>query len=77
VTLDAAMISQLPGSSRVVPFYEELVEPLEAAGRSDLAQCIRRKLVMWRRVGLKAQMARFDREYLNGRFTRIKHLVRL
>jgi hypothetical protein len=75
------MLEQLPlGGDKVFPFYRELIAPLEAIGRKDLARSIK-----WRRTcyqlaqyhparDWKGNIARFDQKFLNGRLRGIKRV---
>jgi len=61
-----------------VPFYKELVPPLNEIGRTDLTEVINYKLkeyskfVKWKEEeGIKGSIKKFDRKYFNGCLSRI------
>ena len=60
------------------PFWQELVGPLEEAGRADLARAVRRQISLWRgERGWRGPLRRFDRKHLNGvlRYLKRKHFA--
>jgi hypothetical protein len=60
----------------VESFYRELVEPLRAVGRDDLAQVLDRALTAYRgENGLSGRFRRFDRVHLNGSLRALKRAI--
>jgi hypothetical protein len=61
------------------PLYRELIAPLLAGGRSDLARAVERKLSDYRKSSKlekwKGAITRIDRDYAGGNLKRLKALV--
>ena len=61
------------------PFYRELIAPLLAGGRSDLARAVEAKLDEYRKSShldkWKGALKRIDRDYAGGSLKRLKALV--
>jgi hypothetical protein len=60
----------------VYPFYEELVQPLRAVGRDDLAQLLERALEVARNEsGWRGRLWKFDRVHLNGGLKALRRAI--
>ena len=61
------------------PFYEELIAPLLAGGRDDLARAVESKLADYRKAShldkWKEVLKRIDQDYAGGNLKKLKALV--
>jgi hypothetical protein len=70
-------------SARNLVFYRSVIGPLEARGRRDLADAVRRHIRAWERArawhddtGWKGRLRRLDRQWLGGTLQHVSRLVR-
>ncbi len=67
-----------------LPLYQELIEPLNQAGHTDLSEMVEKKIHEYHREQTKKQlkrmiydpMKRFDQKYLNANLARVKMVMK-
>jgi hypothetical protein len=60
---------------KTLPYYLELIEPLQEQGRYDLVRVINRKFEELRKERWKKRLKQFDSNHLNGRLLRFKQYL--
>ena len=71
------MVDEMKGIKKnLIPFYKELLLPLNQAGRSDLSKAVERKLSEYKKIQMKEkwkrQIKKFDEDFFCGAVTKIK-----
>ena len=75
VDLSEAAVGAAIFSESAYRSYQELIEPLRAIGRGDLARLAARKVARSRGRDWRVHLARIDSRYLGGNLSRIKRAL--